>query len=393
MRVAFRRCLPYGFFAALPIVLLALAAVVFHRTGEVGTDFRFELYPEGKLILHGVNPFPSPHWDPSSGGNLVFPVPGALLFSPLTLLTPSLAADFQAVLLLGMLTGTVWALGVRDWRIYGLLGLWPTTFAAIQSGNLTVPLALLVALAWRYRERRYAPGIAIGAAIALKLFLWPLLVWLLATRRIRSGAVAGLLGLGGGLLTVLPFISLGHYLRLLRNMDDTFGPQSYTLAGLLTQSHAASFQTAALIGVGFGLAVLALAYVRRSLPLAVGAALALSPIVWNHYFLLLLVPLALAYPRLSPAWFAPLALWVCPGLGVHVRPHHVLIALVVVAAVILLVETRRTFGRPAGYWRTRAGLTDSPGPGGVCLAQRLDVLSTFPLEKLSNLHHNGRVRG
>jgi hypothetical protein len=41
--------------------------------------------------------------------------------------------------------------------------------------------------------------------------------------------------------------------------------------------------------------------------LALAAALAASPIVWMHYFLLLLVPLALARPRLSPLWLVPFA--------------------------------------------------------------------------------------
>jgi hypothetical protein len=35
------------------------------------------------------------------------------------------------------------------------------------------------------------------------------------------------------------------------------------------------------------------------------AALAASPIVWVHYFLLLLIPLALLRPRLSLLWFVP----------------------------------------------------------------------------------------
>jgi hypothetical protein len=45
-----------------------------------------------------------------------------------------------------------------------------------------------------------------------------------------------------------------------------------------------------------------------SFRLAIAAAFALSPIVWGHYWALLLVPLALRHPRLSPAWFA--ACWI-----------------------------------------------------------------------------------
>jgi hypothetical protein len=44
-----------------------------------------------------------------------------------------------------------------------------------------------------------------------------------------------------------------------------------------------------------------------TLTLVLAAALAASPIVWVHYFLLLLVPLALTRPRLSPLWLVPFA--------------------------------------------------------------------------------------
>jgi hypothetical protein len=41
------------------------------------------------------------------------------------------------------------------------------------------------------------------------------------------------------------------------------------------------------------------------LTLVLAAAFAASPIVWIHYFLLLLVPLALIRPRLSLLWLVP----------------------------------------------------------------------------------------
>ena len=57
-------------------------------------------------------------------------------------------------------------------------------------GNITILLVLLVALAWRYRDRARIAGLALGAAIAAKLFVWPLVVWLLLTRRYRAAAWA-----------------------------------------------------------------------------------------------------------------------------------------------------------------------------------------------------------
>ena len=73
-----------------------------------------------------------------------------------------------------------------------------------------------------------------------------------------------------------------------------------------------------------------------ALTLCLAAALAASPIVWMHYFLLLLVPLALIRPRLSPLWLVPFAYWplglsAWPGgdaqkLGVALATTLVLIA-------------------------------------------------------------------
>ena len=48
---------------------------------------------------------------------------------------------------------------------------------------------------------------------------------------------------------------------------------------------------------------------RRSLTLVLAAALVLTPIVWQHYLALLIAPIALARPRLSPLWALPLAAW------------------------------------------------------------------------------------
>src|SRR5947209_10157735 len=47
---------------------------------------------------------------------------------------------------------------------------------------------------------------------------------------------------------------------------------------------------------------------------AFAAALLLSPIVWMHYYVLLVVPIAIAQPRLGVLWLAPLLYWASPEL-------------------------------------------------------------------------------
>src|SRR6185369_3496190 len=61
---------------------------------------------------------------------------------------------------------------------------------------------------------------------------------------------------------------------------------------------------------------------ERSLALALAAALVLSPIVWLHYFVLLLVPIALARRTFGAIWLIPPLFWITPfeeNFGAHWR--------------------------------------------------------------------------
>ena len=347
MVLAFKRLAPIAFFGVLPAIILILVVHGMVHAGP-GTDFRQELYPEAKLVLQGRDPFPGVHANLSGGANRIFPIPGALLIAPLTLVRERVAEWVFAAISFVLVIATAWIAGVRDWRIYGVLALSPPTIAAIQSGNLTIVLGVLVAVAWRYRDHRYVPGIAVGAMIALKLFLWPLLFWLLAIRAYRSAALGAAIGFIGGVLAVLPFTSISHFVRVEQNLARVFAPRSYNLVGLLVQSGTTSYRAALVASYVVGLAMLYVAYRRRSLPLSVSASLILSPIVWLHYFVLLVVPIAVRRPALAGAWFVPLCLWVCPGTSAKIQTWQIAVALAVLAAVSVLNEIGPIpFGRAA----------------------------------------------
>jgi hypothetical protein len=101
------------------------------------------------------------------------------------------------------------------------------------------------------------------------------------------------------------FAGLREYPELLHRLTGLVGWKSYSLAAL---------GAGPLVPVLVLLALAAAAvFVRgdgRLLLAALGVALLATPILWPHYLLLLLVPLALARPAFSPAWVAPLVLWV-----------------------------------------------------------------------------------
>jgi alpha-1,2-mannosyltransferase len=231
--------------------------------------------------------------------------------------------------------GALAALRVRDWRIYGVVLLWPATIEAVQTANASLPLALLVALMWRWRERPALSGVAIGYAVAIKLFLWPVVVWLALVGRVRAALVAA--GVAAAtLVLLLPFTSLGDYVRLLRNLGKEFEHESYTLFALLTDVGVPD-GAARIATVALGLVVLALAVRRKSLGLAIAAALVLSPIVWRHFFVLLLIPLGLSRPRFDAVWVIPIGLWVGDGTF-NGAPWQTAICLALAAVVVVLCE-------------------------------------------------------
>ena len=106
-----------------------------------------------------------------------------------------------------------------------------------------------------------------------------------------------------------------------------------------------------------GLALLALAAIfvaargqdgdRRSFVVALVAGLLASPIVWLHYLVLLVVPLALYRPRLSAAWFIPLAYWFLPGQENHGSARNIVVMIALTASTLALAMWRRREPEPA----------------------------------------------
>jgi alpha-1,2-mannosyltransferase len=74
---------------------------------------------------------------------------------------------------------------------------------------------------------------------------------------------------------------------------------------------------------------------RRALTVAVAGALLATPVVWLHYLVLLFVPIALARPRLSALWFAPLAFWLTPIAHSNGSIWRTCFALAVGAVIVL----------------------------------------------------------
>jgi hypothetical protein len=245
----------------------------------------------------------------------------AYLVSPLHPLSAGTATLIWTIVSLAAVGCSLWLLGLRDWRCYALAAVFPFTRSAVDLGTVAPFLLLAVSAAWRWRARVVEPALAVSAGIALKLFLWPLVVWLALTRRLRAAMTA--VGITAVLVlvpwAVLGFSGIGGYPGLLRHLSRDEASSSYSIIALSVRAHLPQS-----VGVAVSLVVTAallvaaawIAWSERSafehrdaavLTLALAAAFAASPIVWVHYFLLLLVPLALTAPRLSLLWFVPFA--------------------------------------------------------------------------------------
>ena len=311
---------------AILLVLLPVAAVyiVFLNVARGGlvTDFEQAFYPAAEAVLNGENPYPALD-DPviAAGKAYVYPPLTAIVSIPLVALSVDVAGFVVMALLVLTVLATLAVLRVRDWRCYAIVLIWPPVLSAIQTGNITILLGFGAALAWRFRDSSVKSGVALGVSLAAKVVLWPLLVWLGTTRRFRAVAYALVTG---SLLVVLSwavigFVGMRSHLQLLRRLRELEEPHGYTvyaLAGDLGAAPSVARALSLLLAAALLVGVFVLARRgddRRAFIVAIAAAFACSPIVWLHYFAMLLVAVAVAEPRLGAAWFIPLAMYASTG--------------------------------------------------------------------------------
>jgi hypothetical protein len=323
---------------ALPLAGIAVAVIAAAWAGEIyatkihGAFHSHQAPPDlgvflsaAGRVLHGASPY-------AFNGDRTYAYPPlvALLVAPLHPLSVGVATLVWTLAGLAAVCGALRLLGVRDVRCYALALVYPVTKSAVGLGTIGPLLLLAVALAWHWRDR-IGGAVAAGTAVALKLFLWPLVPWLALTRRWRLALFAVTFGLG---LALIPWAAVGldglrGYPGLLRHLSRDEATSSYSVVALAARAHlpeAVGYVLSFIAAVALLFAASRVARDERlsererdvaTLTLALAAGLAASPIVWVHYFLLLLVPLALARPRFSVWWFVPFAYY---PLGEHAWP-------------------------------------------------------------------------
>jgi alpha-1,2-mannosyltransferase len=333
--------------SATLLVVVAASAVFSDESDQVGFDLRAGYLPAAEAIQDGESPYADPD-DPTldvrlpGGWTYVYPPQVAIGVMPLTWLPSDIGVFLVFLASVAALLGTLAIVGVRDVRCYAAVLLWAPTWNALDTLNVSVALALGVALVWRYRSTLWPLAATLGAMVSVKLFLWPLLAWVALNRRPLAAILAFGLGLG---ITVASWAAIGlvglrDYPELLSKVGEQENYSVVSVAeefGLGAVGHA----LAALAGGGLVVASAWLArreHEIRSFTVAVVACLVLSPVVWLHYLTLLLAPLGLARPRFSPVWLLPIVLWVSPryGNGEGLEPFVPLVVVLALLTVLVL---------------------------------------------------------
>ena len=362
-RVAARRVGEWFAFGVLPVLVFCwwLAFAMFDPAGDWAFDFR-QFWQGGNDVVNGVSPYPTAAMLATAGDHLgpvgiqevfrfPYPAAAAIAFAPFGAFGFDVASALWGALLIVSLFAAVWILGVRDWRVVGVVIASAPVIAAVRIGTLTPILILLLAISWRWRDRKWIASGSLAIAISLKLFLWPLAVWLAATRRWAAASLAAGLALAMtlGAWAAIGFEGLADYPELVRRLGDVVADRGFSLVALGVEVGLAEGVAAALPWL-IGLSLLAAVVVvarggdadQRAFSLAIIASIALTPIVWQHYFALLVVPLALARPRLSSAWVLLMIFWLVPAQENVGELWRIVVAVVVVGAVLAVsVSTRR----------------------------------------------------
>jgi hypothetical protein len=289
-----------------------------------GTPHLFDFHTfweAGRAYAHGRDPYPSHIAGPITRADwFVYPAPVAAAAAPLGLLPYGIAWVVFAVLLVVAIAASLWLVGVRDWRCYTVAGLSLPVLKAANLGTVTPLLMLAVALMWRFRRRDWVVAASVAAAVVTKLFLWPLLPWLWFTGRRRSAVLAAAIGT---VATVSAWLPLGvhsftGYPSLLHQLSIAEAYAGYGVGGV-SFALGVSAGAAALVPTILAPLLIALvwALTRRlgeehSLAATLAAAIAMSPVVWEHYFALAILSLALVDRSFSARWLVPLVYWVLP---------------------------------------------------------------------------------
>ena len=308
---------------AIVVPVLTVPAILVAAGNTLGFDYLMYDAAARRLLSGG------PLYDlafsaPGPNGLFDYPPPFILAVLPFAAsLPPQVAAlAWIAMLNLCFVVGVA-LLPVRRttrWVVLLLAGLsWPYLYA-VKLGQLGPILFLLYAAAWRWANRPWAVGVATAVGTAAKLQPILLFGWAIATRRFRAVAAGLGILLAAGLAAILLAgpTSLSDWLTLISRVGGhaLTAPEVLSVGAIafragVPEGVASLIQWSSAVAVGAIAVVAWLRYPAQiAIPVTAIASILVSPIVWPHYGVLLLLPVALLLER--GRWWAaalPLVTW------------------------------------------------------------------------------------
>jgi hypothetical protein len=318
LRAAARRLAPV---VVVGLLLLTTGSVLASAGATLGYDYQAYAHAAQRLLagrqLYG------PNVDVAGGFAIyLYPPPFALAFVPFTLLPGSLGTwAWLGVLVVAFLVGTA-ILPVRPGVRLAIVLLAAVSFPFLYSvklGQVGPLLYLCFAIGWRALDRPVGLGLAVAAGALTKVQPGLLFGWILLTRRWRA-LVVGLVACAGAaaIATLITGVATWtDYAALLGRVSQPVTTPKNMTPGAVAWRVGASLDAATAIqwaAVVATLAITLFAWLRRDAAtgfvVGVVASQLVSPLLWDHYAMLLLLPVAMLLERRH--WWAvaiPLATW------------------------------------------------------------------------------------
>jgi alpha-1,2-mannosyltransferase len=268
------------------------------------SDFQVFLTAADK-VLAGANPYTA-NDDPSlwSGSAFVYPWLSAFLFLPFAVLPSATACLLFSVLSSAALVAGCRALGLRSAVAIAALLLAAPVLRNAEVGALNAVLLLLGAVLWRWRDRTPAVVACVVLLLGTKLFLAPVLLWVVLTRAPRcTFFTLGALGTYFGAGFLLGPVTLTTYTRSLSLLSQHEGLAGMSMRHLSALRGWPAWAPTAIAATLLAVVLGVWARGRNDALLYAGclsAGLLLTPILWNSYLVVALLIVLVVRP--SAPW-------------------------------------------------------------------------------------------
>lgn len=314
-RASLTKALEQTLFILVPALFLTLFLRHWADQDAIAFDFHNYYWPAGDRVRHGLTPYVHGPWYPSEVPvGFVYPAPTAVLFAGIAVIPREIGDVLFTALSIAAPLLTLRLLDVRDWRPYAVVLLWAPTIFGFQTANLSLLFTAGVAAMWRYRDNAPVTGVIFGVIVAMKLFLAPVGLFYLATRRFAglAYAIATTVCLTAVAWLIIGLDEVARYRDTVEDFTHLREDYGYSLIGFVQsvgESRLLAYAVAGVFATATALACVVMARRGResaAFVLALGVSLLATPIMWLHYLALLLIPVALRCPRLHVLWALPI---------------------------------------------------------------------------------------